>query len=88
MTSRSLGWTKHIRFPEKVRAELDENGYDRFDPVTFSDDLGDEFLRNGVPVVIDRIQRNSGSWRHSITEYLRGGRLRTLLALQMGIQWP
>jgi hypothetical protein len=73
-------WSLDGGFPaERVRGRW-VNVYDRLDPVAGLDPvLGNDFRRDGESVVEDIHEPNWGSWRHSISKYLAGRRLRQSL---------
>ncbi|HMW22742.1 MAG TPA: hypothetical protein PKC59_04840 [Burkholderiaceae bacterium] len=56
------------------------NVYDPLDPICGLDPkLANDFLRHGERAVIDIREDNWGSWRHTITHYLQGPKLRAEL---------
>lgn len=56
------------------------NIFDRLDPVAgFDPELANDYRRGGELVVEDIHEPNWGSWRHDITKYLRGAKLRAKL---------
>jgi hypothetical protein len=73
-------WSRDRGFPsERVRWRW-VNIYDRLDPVAgFDPVLGNDFRRDGQSVVEDIHEPNWGRWRHSISKYLTGHRLREAL---------
>lgn len=73
-------WSLNSGFPsERVRWRW-VNVYDRLDPVAgFDPVLGNDFRRDGESMVVDIHEPNWGSWRHSISKYLAGRRLREAL---------
>jgi hypothetical protein len=77
------GWTRDDGFPAKVSADW-VNVYDRLDPVAGLDPrFANDYRRAGVERVEDVYQRNSGAWRHNISKYLSGERLRNALSRQL-----
>jgi hypothetical protein len=80
------GWSAADGFPhEKVGAEW-INVYDRLDPVCgFDPELANDFQKGSARIVEDIAVQNDGTWRHSITKYLRQpkviGALRQMLKL-------
>lgn len=64
------------------------NVYDALDAVAAADPkLANDYLRNGLPVIEDVEEPNWGSWRHSISKYLRGRKLRARLASMIEVEW-
>lgn len=77
-------WSRANGFPRHVKGEW-VNVYDKLDPVAgFDAKLANDFLRRSVPTVADIHEPNYGRWRHNITKYLGGARLRAALARQLG----
>lgn len=74
-------WSRDRGFPsERIRRRW-VNIYDRLDPVAgFDPDLANDYRRNGQSTVHDIHEPNWGRWRHSITKYLAGPRLRESLS--------
>jgi hypothetical protein len=70
-------WTRNDGFPHgQVRGRW-VNVFDRLDPVAgFDPEFANDYRHGGRPVVLDIDEPNWGSWRHSITKYLRGEKLR------------
>lgn len=73
-------WSRDHGFPfEKVRGRW-VNVYDKLDPVAGFDPIfANDYRRDGNPVVEDINEQNYGSWRHDITKYMHGPRLRQAL---------
>jgi len=70
-------WTKLDGFPGERVAKRWVNVYDGLDPVAgFDGNLANDFLKGGLPSVEDIHEPNWGKWRHDISKYLRGARLR------------
>lgn len=64
------------------------NVYDALDVVAAADPrLANDYLRNGLPAIDDVEEPNWGTWRHSISKYLRGRKLREKLASMMQVEW-
>ena len=64
------------------------NVYDALDVVAAADPrLANDYLRNGLPVIEDVEEANWGTWRHSISKYLRGRKLRGKLASMIEVEW-
>jgi hypothetical protein len=80
------GWSAADGFPhEKVSAGW-INVYDRLDPVCgFDPELANDFQKGSARTIEDIAVQNEGTWRHSITKYLRQpkviGALRRMLKL-------
>jgi hypothetical protein len=72
-------WSRTDGFPsERVRGRW-VNVFDRLDPVAADGLLANDFRCGGVSAVEDIEEPNWGAWRHSITRYLAGERLRQQL---------
>lgn len=80
-------WTRDHGFPsERVRGRW-VNLYDRLDPVAgLAPALSHDYRRSGQLVVEDIHESNWGRWRHSVSKYLAGGRLRATLAQTLQIE--
>ena len=80
------GWTKRDGFPsEKVRGGW-SNIYDRLDPVVgFDPQFANDYRRGGESVVEDLNEQNFGRWRHDISKYLGGRKLRSLFKRVLGL---
>ena len=66
-------------FPEKIIGDW-VNIYDPYDIISRLDpNLANDFTDNGECKIIDISEPNYGTWRHSITKYLKGPRLRNEL---------
>jgi len=73
-------WSRNDGYPsEKVRGRW-INIYDKLDPVAGFDPLfANDYRRGGESKVEDVNEQNYGSWRHDITKYMRGPKLRQAL---------
>ncbi len=77
-------WSREDGFPEKVGAEW-TNVFDRLDPVAgFDPNFANDYRKNGQECVDDINEQNSGTWRHNISKYLGGTKLRNALIRQLG----
>ena len=77
-------WSREDGFPEKVSGEW-INIYDKLDPVAgFDPKINNDFRNSGREVVQDINEQNSGAWRHNISKYLEGKKLRRALNKQLG----
>jgi hypothetical protein len=74
------GWTRRDGYPsERVRGGWG-NIYDKLDPVVgFDPQFANDYQRGGERVVEDINEQNFGRWRHDITKYLAGAKLRELI---------
>jgi hypothetical protein len=73
------GWTQRHGFPGAVKGRW-VNVFDQLDPVAgFDARLADDYQKDGVGAVEDVHEPNSGAWRHDISKYLGGARLREKL---------
>lgn len=82
------GWSRENGFPGLKLMGNWANVYDRLDPVAFDPTLADDYQKGGAEVVVDQRQENGGAWRHDMFKYLSKDELRTLLAQQLGVNWP
>lgn len=74
------GWTRSDGFPSAKVAGDWVNVYDRLDPVVgFDPQFANDYRKARQRAVIDVNEQNWGRWRHDITKYLSGKRLRTNL---------
>ncbi len=72
-------WTRESGFPEKLKGSW-INVYDMLDPVTgFDGNIANDFRKGGDEIVEVINEQNWGPWRHNITNYLSGPKLRTAL---------
>jgi hypothetical protein len=66
------GWSRADGFPHERVAGGWVNVFDRLDPVCgFDPVLASDFRKGGQSAVEDVAVQNDGTWRHSITKYLR-----------------
>ena len=73
-------WNRGNGFPEKVKGHW-INIYDSLDPVTgFDGNIANDFKRDGKEVIEVINEQNWGAWRHNITNYLSGPKIRVALA--------
>ena len=79
-------WTREDGYPkERLRGGW-ANVYDRFDPVAgFDPNIANDYQRSNQRVIDDINEQNSGKWRHNITKYLRGVKLRRTLSSFLGL---
>lgn len=74
-----LTWSRENGFPSKLMGDW-VNVYDPFDVVARPDPvLANDFKKNGTEAVIDVMEPNWGTWRHSATKYFKGPKLRNHL---------
>ena len=73
-------WTRNAGYPsEKVRGRW-VNVYDKLDPVAgFDPNFANDYRLQGAEKVEDINEDNYGAWRHDISKYVRGPRLRAAL---------
>lgn len=77
-------WSRDDGFPSKV-VDAWINVYDMFDPVAGLDPkFANDYKKNNQECVEDINEQNSGTWRHNISKYLGGEKLRNALARQLG----
>lgn len=78
------GWSRNDGWPERAGTAW-VNVYDRLDPVAgFDPVLHNDYRQDGQERVQDINEQNSGRWRHNITKYLGGERLRAALSELLG----
>ena len=74
-----LTWSREKGFPSKLIGDW-VNVYDPFDVVARLDPmLANDFKKNGKEAIIDVMESNWGTWRHSATKYFKGPKLRNHL---------
>lgn len=79
-------WSRDNGFPAKVMAAGWVNVYDKLDPVAGLDPkLANDYRRNADAIVEDINEQNYGKWRHNISKYLGGQKLRDALTAQLGL---
>jgi hypothetical protein len=80
-------WRRTDGFPaERLRGRW-VNVYDPLDPVAgFDPNLANDYQKGGGSVVEDILERNWGKWRHSISKYFAGDRLRAELRRLLGLR--
>jgi hypothetical protein len=73
-------WTRDNGFPEKLKGPW-INVYDTLDPVTgFDGNIANDYKQNSNEVIDVINEQNWGAWRHNITNYLSGPKLRAAMA--------
>jgi hypothetical protein len=77
--------SRHDGFPVEPLPRQWVNVFDRLDPVAgFAPSLAGDYQRAGSKVVRDMHEPNYGRWRHSISKYLGGVKLRTAVEELLG----
>ena len=72
-------WSRDNGFAEKIKGPW-INIYDSLDPVAgFDGDIANDYKLNGTEVIEVINEQNWGAWRHDITNYLSGPKLRAAL---------
>jgi len=72
-------WNRENGFAEKIKGPW-INVYDSLDPVAgFDGNIANDYKLNGEEVIEVINEQNWGSWRHNITNYLSGPKLRAAL---------
>ncbi|RDC57903.1 hypothetical protein DU508_02825 [Pedobacter chinensis] len=72
-------WNRENGFAEKIKGPW-INVYDSFDPVAgFDGNIANDYKLSGEEVIEVINEQNWGSWRHNITNYLSGPKLRAAL---------
>ncbi len=75
------GWSRDDGYPSDKVADGWTNVFDRLDPVAgFDPKIANDYRRGGDEVVVDVNEQNFGRWRHNISKYLGGEKLRKALA--------
>jgi len=78
------GWSRHDGYPASARNWL--NFSDRLDPVCgFDARIADDFLVRGKLAVADTMVRNTGAWRHSISQYLSRAEVLSAIRQELGL---
>ncbi|MFN5997831.1 MAG: hypothetical protein ACK47C_17020 [Paracoccaceae bacterium] len=82
------GFSRDNGFPEKVSGDW-INVFDPLDIVSRADPrIANDFRRGGKAVIKDVQQVNSGLWRHSMTKYLQGSEMRSVVRDAFGQPHP
>jgi hypothetical protein len=82
-------WTRENGFPSEKLQGPWINVFDPLDAVACADPrLASDYRRDGREAVEDVEESNWGTWRHSISKYLQGRRLREKLASLLQVDWP
>lgn len=80
------GWSRADGFPHEKVGGGWVNVYDNLDPVAgFDPTFANDYRRGGQEAVDDVNEQNWGSWRHDISKYLRGQKLRGKLRGLLGL---
>ncbi len=78
-------WSRDKGTPAKLRGRW-VNVYDHLDPVAgFDPQIANDYRQDGREVVVDLNEQNHGAWRHDITKYFAGPRLRGELRQLLGL---
>jgi hypothetical protein len=78
-------WSRRDGFPAERMPGQWVNVFDRLDPVAgFAPSLARDFQRDGARVIRDVDEPNYGRWRHSISKYLGGVKLRAAVEELLG----
>jgi len=81
------GWSREDGFPKDKVGGAWVNVFDRLDIVAgFDPRIGNDYRKNGNPVVDDVNEQNWGTWRHNISNYLAGPELRSKLREMLDLQ--
>jgi hypothetical protein len=82
-------WSRADGFPHERVAGGWINVFDRLDPVCgFDPNFANDYCRSGAPLVEDVAVQNDGTWRHSITKYLRQPAVCAALRRLLGLPTP
>jgi len=80
-------WTRADGFPSKKLKGPWVNVFDPLDAVAGADpQLANDYMQGGKQVVEDLREDNWGTWRHSISKYLQGKKLRARLAQMLNVE--
>jgi pimeloyl-ACP methyl ester carboxylesterase len=81
------GWSRADGFPsEKLKGPW-VNVFDPLDVVAAADPrIANDYMRSGMPVLEDLREDNWGTWRHSISKYLQGPKLRARLRQMLNVE--
>lgn len=72
-------WSRDNGFPGKVKGPW-INVYDPLDPVTgFDGNIANDYKKDGSEIIEVISESNWGAWRHNITNYLSGPKLRAAM---------
>ncbi len=78
-------WTRNNGFPEKLKGQW-VNVYDSLDPVTgFDGNIANDYKQNSNEVIEVINEQSWGAWRHNITNYLSGPKLRSALSKMLAL---
>ena len=78
-------WSRRDGFPARAGSDW-VNVFDRLDPVAGLDaEISNDYQRANEQIIKDIQEQNYGRWRHNISKYLGGARLRNELARQLGL---
>lgn len=78
-------WSREDGFPAKVQGPW-VNVYDTLDPVVgFDGNIANDYKQRGTEVIEVINEQNWGKWRHDITNYLSGPKLRAALLRQLAL---
>lgn len=82
-------WTRENGFPSaKLRGPW-VNVFDRLDLVAGADpEIANDYQQDGKRVIEDLEEPNWGEWRHSISKYFAGKKLRARIAKLIQVEWP
>ncbi len=80
------GYTKNDAYPNDTLRGAWHNVYDPLDIVSSPyPNISNDYLANGQVKAADIVQHNSGLWRHSMTKYLAGNKLRNVVRSTFGM---
>jgi len=78
-------WSRQDGFPAKLKGEW-VNIYDTLDPVTgFDGNIANDYRQQGKEVINVINEQNWGPWRHNVTNYFCGPKLRAALLKMLNI---
>jgi hypothetical protein len=82
-------WDSNNGYPFEKLTRRWVNIFDRLDVVADADpELANDYQKSGIPYIDDIEEANWGTWRHSISKYLQGEKLRKNLADMLKVTWP
>lgn len=79
-------WSRTDGFPSERLKGSWVNVYDALDPVAgFDPNISNDYMRSMLPAIEDIHEPNYGPWRHDITKYFAGAKLRGQLKRLLGV---
>ncbi len=80
------GWSRDDGFPASKLGDSWANVFDRLDVVAgFDPKIANDYRKSGAKLVNDINEQNWGTWRHNISNYLSGSKLRGSLEAMLDL---